>query len=104
MIKMKGKKALMIALALALVLASGCAKDISRVKSQEYVGEDVTIKGSVEKTLKLGPVSGFTLKDETGMIAVKSEALPAEGSKVKVKGTLMKDTLLGYYIHAKRIS
>ncbi|MBD3314064.1 hypothetical protein GF345_06485 [Candidatus Woesearchaeota archaeon] len=84
----------------SMLIIAGCAQDISEVKQQDNVGDTVTVKGTVQNTIKLGKLSGYQVKDETGTIGVSSEALPAEGSEVTVKGTLIKDTLLGYYIDA----
>ena len=83
----------------ALVLAGCAAQDIDEIKNEEHVGEKVTVRGSVESPLKIGGISGFTLVDDSGeSIRVSSESLPAENDTITVKGTLMKDTLLGYYI------
>jgi len=93
--------AILFALAVVLIILSGCAKTVSEVKSPDFVGKQVSIKGTVQNTIKLGQLSGYTLKDDTGSIAVSSKSLPEEGAKITAKGTLMKDTLLGYYILAK---
>ena len=90
---------LLITLLFAMILLSGCmTTKISDVKSADYVGKTVTVSGTVQNTIKIGDLSGFTIKDETGTIGVSSESLPAEGTKITVTGTLMKDALLGYYI------
>ncbi|MBU0535380.1 MAG: hypothetical protein KKE20_00280 [Nanoarchaeota archaeon] len=91
------RKIILLALCVMLILV-GCAKDINDVKTQENIGKKVTVSGTVEQTVKLGKLSGYIIKDETGSIGVSSQSLPAEGSKITVKGVLMKDTLLGYYI------
>jgi len=82
-----------------LVLLAGCAQNIADIKNPEHVGKTVTVSGTVEGVIKLGPISGYTLKDSNGdKIGVAAERLPAEGDKMTVKGVLIKDTLLGYYI------
>ncbi|MFO8016808.1 MAG: hypothetical protein R6U32_06910 [Candidatus Woesearchaeota archaeon] len=91
-------------LALAVLILAGCASDISEVKSPENEGETVVVKGTVKNTIKLGKISGFTLDDGTGEIGVSSEEMPSEGSEARVKGTLMNNTLLGYYIKADKVS
>jgi hypothetical protein len=42
------------------------------------------------------------VKDSTATIGVSAENLPKENSTVIVTGTLMKDTLFGYYIKANQ--
>jgi hypothetical protein len=75
-------------------------KDISEIKSTDYVGKTVRVKGEVKNVLKIGQISGFTIQDETDSIPVSSEELPKEGDTIRVKGILMKDSILGYYIKA----
>lgn len=87
---------------LLLVFLTGCTQGIPDVKSSDYVGKKVMVSGTVESTIKIGKLSGYTLADDEGnKIGVSSENLPKEGGKIIVKGTLMKDTLLGYYILAE---
>ncbi len=74
------------------------AQKISEVKTEENIGKTVTVKGEVKTVIKIGQLSGYTLEDESGTIAVSSQELPKEGETITVKGTLIKDTLLGYYI------
>jgi len=96
MIIMKTK--LLIALAFCALLLCGCASKISEVKNEKYIGKTVTLTGTVENTIKIGSLSGYTLKDETGTIGVSSETLPKEGDKITVSGVLIKDTIFGYYV------
>lgn len=108
MAKLKQKNALMIGgivvviviLILAVVFIVGSTKKIADIKTTDYVGKQVTVKGTVENTVKIGSLSGYTLADESGKISVSSENLPKEGETIRVSGTLIKDTLLGYYIQA----
>lgn len=92
-------------MALALILITGCSQSIEQIKSEDYVGEEVTVKGEVKKSLKIGDVSGFRLEDDkNNSIKVGSEKLPQEGNTVTVTGVLMDDSLMGYYIQAEKIS
>jgi hypothetical protein len=72
--------------------------------NDDYVGKTVSVAGTVEGTLKIGDISGYTLVDANGdKITVASERLPAEGDKVTVKGILRKGPLgLAYYIDANQ--
>ena len=64
-----------------------------------YVGKEVHVTGTVENTMKIGTLSGYTLTDDDGnSVRVSSKALPAEGSKLTVSGVFLKDSLFGYYI------
>lgn len=74
------------------------AENITDVKKEENVGKTVKVRGEVQNVIKIGSISGYTLEDDTGSIAVSSQDLPGEGDKVTVKGTLIKDTIFGYYI------
>ncbi|MFW6383560.1 MAG: hypothetical protein ACOCZQ_02855 [Nanoarchaeota archaeon] len=95
----------LILMALALILITGCSQSIEQIKSEDYVGEEVTVKGEVKKSLKIGDVSGFRLEDDkNNSIKVGSEKLPQEGNTVTVTGILMDDSLMGYYIQAEKIS
>lgn len=93
---------LLATIMLSLLLLAGCTQKISDIKSTEYVGKTVTVSGVAENPIKLGKISGYTVVDNNGdKVGVSSEDLPSAGDKVTVKGTLMKDTLLGYYILVK---
>ncbi len=84
---------------ISLFLFAGCSTSISKIKDPSYEGKTVTVSGTVENTVKIGQLSGYTLVDSNGdKIAVSTDNLPTEGSKVTVKGTLIKDSLFGYYI------
>lgn len=69
---------------------------------EKYLGEEISVMGIVTNTMKIGSLSGYTLKDEKteDTIAVRSNNLPEEGKKITIKGTLMKD-LVFYYILVK---
>ncbi len=91
-----------IAMALLVLLVAGCSvQKISEIKNADHVGSDVTVSGTVSKTIKIGDLSGYTLTDETGDIGVSVARLPAEGDKITVSGVLIKDTIFGYYIKVK---
>lgn len=84
-----------------LVLLAGCTNlmNISEVKSEEFVNQEVSVKGVVVEQLALGELSGFTLQDENNdTIFVYSNSIPAKGENLIVTGTL-EDSLLGYYIN-----
>jgi hypothetical protein len=88
-----------ISFLLALVLLTSCiSTTIANVKNEKFIGKTVTVSGKVGTTFKIGELSGFTISDSTGSIGVKSDSLPVEGSTISVTGTLMKDSLFGYYI------
>lgn len=95
---------------LVLALLFGClgpqAMSVSELRNStgDYLGEKVYVKGTVEDAFKLGKLSGFKLTDGNSSIMVSSEELPKEGSEVTVQGTLMKETLVGYYVLAKEIN
>ena len=71
---------------------------ISDIKTEENVGKKVIVRGEVGTVIKIGELSGYILEDESGSIAVSSDKLPVEGERRTVSGTLMKDTIFGYYI------
>lgn len=100
-IKIKKNSLLIIGLLFAMIFIYGCtATTIKDVKDQDFVGKRVTVSGTVQNTIKLGALSGYTIKDKTDSIGVSSESLPTEGSEIHVTGILMKDTIFGYYIKA----
>lgn len=89
-----------VAATAVLLLLGGCAgKSIADIKTPENVGKTVMVKGTAENSLKIGQLSGYTLRDADGdTIGVSTTNLPNDGDKVTARGILMKDTLLGYYI------
>ena len=65
----------------------------------DYEGKEVTVHGTVQNTIKIGQLSGYTLVDEEGHgIRVSSKALPAEGTEITITGIFVRDSLFGYYI------
>ncbi len=88
-------------------LVFGClATSISQINSdpEKYLGKSVLLKGEVKNSIKFGSLSGFTLVEGNSSIKVSSKELPKEGTTVSIKGTLMKDSIFGYYILAEEIS
>jgi len=94
------KKNILICMGLiALVFLSGCATAIEDVKTEENLGEKVTVSGTVSGVIKIGDLSGYTLTDKNGdEISIASERLPAEGDSLRVSGVLNRGILIGYYI------
>ena len=84
-----------IAVGLYSILAT---QTVSEVKTEDNIGKNVRVRGEVETTIKIGSLSGYTLKDDTGTIAVSSDDLPSEGETVTASGVLIRDTIFGYYI------
>lgn len=97
---MKLEKIFLALFLTTLLLLSGCSvDDISDIKSEEFVGKTVTVKGIVQDSIKLGKLSGYTLKDDfNNTISISSKNLPEDGSTKTVKGVLMKELIIGYYI------
>lgn len=89
---------IVIILVLAIFVFISMPKTIEDVKTEENVGKIVKVRGEVKNVLKIGSLSGYLIEDETGGIAVSSDVLPSEGKVITVRGTLIKDTLFGYYI------
>jgi hypothetical protein len=92
-----------------LLLVVGCLglnlTKLSDIKADQgkYAGTDVTVKGTVEKSVKIGQLSAFSLSDGGTTMGVSSEMLPPVGKNVTVSGTVVKDTVFGYYILAKEV-
>jgi hypothetical protein len=93
----------LVILTLTVLMLSSCASKISDVQDESHIGKQVKVRGTAENTVKLGKISGFTLTDDSGHIRIGSEELPKEGSVVEVRGVLIKDSLLGYYIKADSV-
>ena len=84
-----------------LLLVTGCTTSVEDAKTPEKVGDEVTLTGTAKSPTKIGPLSGYILEDETGTIPVATEDLPREDEEVIVTGTVMRDTILGYYLKAE---
>jgi hypothetical protein len=88
-----------LALLLATVLLTACSQRVADITNEETLGTEVSVRGTVVDTVKLGDLSGYTLIDGDGdRIAVASEELPTEGSRTRVTGTLRRAPIIGYYI------
>lgn len=93
-----------IILTILVICLLGCSQQIVDIRDEEHIGKTVTVSGTVENTIKIGQLSGFTLNDGENKIGISSDTLPKEGEKVTVKGVLIKDTLFGYYIKAEKVN
>jgi len=85
----------------ALVLfLFGCVtgQNINDLKTEANVGKTVIVSGTVADVVSIGGLSYYVLEDNSGTINVSAARLPAKGDKVTANGTLIKDTLVGYYI------
>lgn len=92
---------LLVVVVLVLMLLVSCtfaSTPIAEVKQPAYVGTRVTVSGDVVTSIKIGALSGYTLRDDTGTISVASKSVPAEGSRVTASGILRTGPFLGYYI------
>ena len=90
-------------LAFVFLLLFGCIGTTSleelNENPAEYTGKEVTVRGIVEDTVKIGQLSGYSLVGEDGHeIKVSSASLPAEGKEITVSGVFLKDSLFGYYL------
>ncbi|MDD2655382.1 MAG: hypothetical protein PHQ80_01810 [Candidatus ainarchaeum sp.] len=88
-----------------MLLLFGCIsttplKDLNE-RPADFVGEKISVSGTVENSIRLGTLSSYTLVDGNESIRVSSQSLPAEGGKETVTGTWMRDTLFGYYLLAE---
>jgi len=94
----------LFAMLVLVILFSGCVTQIKDIgdNPDKYMGEKVTVSGTVSSSIKIGKLSGFTLADDDGSrISVSSSNLPKEGSKATITGVVMKDTIFGIYILEK---
>lgn len=88
------------------LLLFGCIGETVSVKDladnpADYVGKEITVRGTVEETFKLGKLSGYKLTQGDYSITVSSETLPAEGKEMNIEGTWIKDSIFGYYLLAR---
>lgn len=107
MINKKGN--VLVILAMVILFAIGIyyaynittTKSIAEIRSEDYIGKSVSLSGTVEGSIKLGEFSGYILNDGENKIFVSSNKLPEEGSKTSVKGIVMKEIVIGYYLKAE---
>lgn len=88
----------LILLILAVFAFISMPKQIEDIKTEENIGKSVKVRGEIKNVLKIGSLSGYVIEDDSGSIAVSSDNLPSEGELITVRGTLIKDSLFGYYI------
>ncbi|MFC1755208.1 hypothetical protein ACFL96_17760 [Thermoproteota archaeon] len=98
------RKAILIVIVLLLLTVAGCGAKISDIKenTEDYLGKEITLKGEAINAIKLGPLSGFTLKQGDLTIPIASDTIPKEGEMVTVKGTVVK-SLLRPYVQASKV-
>ncbi len=92
-----------------IVLLMGClvqTTPLGDIKSDpaKYVGQEVTVAGNITESVKIGQLSGFRITDGNATIGVRSETLPPVGTEVTVKGTVVQDSIFGYYILASDVN
>ncbi len=70
---------------------------------EAFDGQTITVSGIAEDTVKIGELSGYSLRDPITdeRIAVSSDTLPREGETVRVTGVWVRDSLFGYYLKAE---
>lgn len=98
--------AILFLLLVTTLLVSSCGVvSLKELKEnpEKYMGKEIYVRGIVKNTVKIGSLSGFSLTEGNYSIIVRSDELPAEGKKVTVQGTVMKEMLIGHYIYAKKI-
>src|SRR5512136_2667067 len=67
-----------------------------RNNPRQYADKEVTVSGEVTGTFSLVVVKYFTLRDNTGEITIVTQrALPKEGERLKVKGTVREAFSIG---------
>ncbi|MBU0461314.1 MAG: hypothetical protein KJ574_01875 [Nanoarchaeota archaeon] len=95
------RRLILILLVMALITVAGCGTKIADIKENtgDYLGKEIAITGKAVQTVKLGELSGFTLKQDDESITVMSQEIPKEGDTVTVKGSVSKG-LIGTYIQA----
>jgi cytochrome c-type biogenesis protein CcmE len=97
------KKILLLLLTISVLFLTACTMSVEEVKNEKFVGESVSVKGTVEGSIKIGDLSGYTIVDDNGdKIAVSSSDLPKDGKEVVARGTLKKGLFgAGFYIDSK---
>jgi len=100
---------ILFAIAVVSMLIFGCLgpsmTKLSEIKANpdKFVGQKVNVQGTVESSIKIGTLSAFSLGDGNITMGVSSEMLPPVGRNVTVSGTVVKDTVFGYYILANDV-
>ena len=101
--KIASKLALAAVLTMGLALA-GCdylpfgftpIREITTTPGQ-FEGKEVKLKGQASGTLKFLGLKAYTLRDETGEIAIVTPGdLPAENSQVVIRGVVKSAVIVG---------
>ncbi len=84
-----------------LLIFSACTgtMDIADVKSDDMLGNNVTVKGIVSDLVVIGSFTGYKIIDSNGdEIIVLGGNTPEKGKNAKIKGMVKKAPILGYYI------
>ncbi|MFW6024768.1 MAG: hypothetical protein ACOCRX_00345 [Candidatus Woesearchaeota archaeon] len=94
------KKIKLIIILFLSILISGCiSQSIEDIKTEDNIGENVMVSGTVTNSIKIGDFSGYRIEDKNGdTIGIVSDDIPQEGEEITVRGTLSRDTIFGYYI------
>ena len=102
---MKKPVIISVILSVMLVLAGCGSVTVGDLVSDpdSYVGKKVVVSGKVVAPLKIGSISGFTLKDGKDSILVSSDDVPSADAQVQVKGTFVKGLMMPHYIYADKI-
>jgi len=75
----------------ALILFSGCATSIKKIKKDpaRLHGKKIHIRGQVVSSLELSELNCFTIRNKTGNILVVTDnMLPLKNDKIRVNGVL----------------
>jgi hypothetical protein len=99
---MKYRIVLLGALIFSMIIVAACNSILTTpiqkilINPRDYADKNVTIVGTVVETFSIVVIKYFTLRDETGEIAVITDKpLPAKGQKIKVSGTVQEAFSLG---------
>lgn len=95
------------AIATLLLLLTACASTtVGEIVEDpdKYVGKKVVVTGEVIMPIKLGKLSGFTLREGKDNIIVASDTIPDEREKVTIKGTVVEGVLMPHYIYADKLT
>lgn len=89
------RRLLFILLFLVLFLVA-CTTSAQEIKTGDFEGETVTVKGEAENAFRLGDLSGYNLRDNTGVIFVSTTDLPENGETVRVRGEVKRVLGMNY--------
>ena len=74
-------------------------QSIAEINNETYLGKVVTVRGIVVNNVKIGVISGYRLKDDTGSIPISSQILPPVNSTVTVTGNIYQTRFFGLVIN-----